>query len=262
MHPVLFQTTVFSRELIIGTYGAITVAALISGILVFMLSGKVRGFTYNECLNYSLILAASAMLGASAAGFLLFLPERITYGFFDFPPVLVSWGGITGGIAAGLLISHFWDIEFLKLADISGPAFLTGIGIGRIGCNFGGCCFGIHTEGFFSITFTHPYAPASLMFQPLIPTQLLSAGFLIITGIIFFILVRYIKINGLISALISICYSIFRFIIEYFRADSRKFLYGFSDAQIFSIFFFTAGIFIIMFIFKTKYKHYDIKNEI
>ncbi len=249
MHPILFQTTIFNRELIIGSYGVITIAALASGILLFIVCGKVRGFTCSDSLNYSLLIAASAMLGASFTGFLLFLPERISSGFFNFPPVLVSWGGIIGGLSAGLLISYNWRINFLSLGDISAPAFLTGIGIGRIGCNFGGCCYGIHAHGFPSIVFTHPYAPASSMVQPLMPVQLVSAVFLIISGMIFFILLKYMKINGLIFAIMSIYYSIFRFIIEYFRDDSRKFLFGYSDGQVFSLFFFMSGFLILLYIF-------------
>jgi phosphatidylglycerol---prolipoprotein diacylglyceryl transferase len=254
MHPILFQYSIYGHDLIIGTYGVITVAALAAGVGIFVLSGKKLGLIFQDSINCSLIISASAMAGASLAGLLLFLPERISSGFFSFPPILVSWGGIIGGVSAGLLISKNWDIGFLKLGDVSGPAFLTGIGIGRIGCYFGGCCYGIHTDSLPSVVFTHPYAPASEMIQPLLPVQLISAIFLIIGGLVFFILLRQIKISGLILALVSIYYSMFRFIIEFFRADFRKFIFGFSDAQVFSLFLFTAGLLILAYITNLKFK--------
>lgn len=252
MHPVLLQLTINGRELIIGTYGVMLAAALCSGAAIFISAGKKRGFSFNDSLNIYLIISITSMFGSLAAGFFLFLPERIASGFFDFPHVLVSWGGIIGGISAGLLISKLWKIDFLKLGDVSAPAFLTGIGIGRIGCNFGGCCYGIHSDSFISVIFDHPYAPASSVLQPLVPVQLVSAFILVSGGIIFFTLLGFINSRGLLFGLAMLYYSIFRFIIEFFRDDFRKFIFGYSDAQVFSLFLFAAGLFTIANIFRLK----------
>ncbi len=106
---------------------------------------------------------------------------------------------------------------------------------GRIGCNMFGCCFGKITEAsnFCSIQFPAgspafekhkvlglltPYSNLSLN---VIPTQLIEAGFL---GLLAAFLLIYDKKkirkqSGCIFILYLSMYSLFRFIIEFFRGD-------------------------------------------
>jgi prolipoprotein diacylglyceryltransferase len=53
-------------------------------------------------------------------------------------PVFISWGGILGGVSAALISAKVWKIPLPDFADLCAPAYLTGIGIGRIGCYLGG----------------------------------------------------------------------------------------------------------------------------
>jgi phosphatidylglycerol:prolipoprotein diacylglycerol transferase len=166
--------------------------------------------------------------------------------------VLVGWGGIAGGMAALAAITIKWGENFLAIADICTPGYLVGIGIGRIGCHFAGCCFGIHTTSSCGVTFSDPNAIASAMQQPLIPSQLISSVFLIMSGIAFVPFVLRKKTAGICFASSAMLYSLFRFVVEFIRNDPRKFLFGFSDGQIFSAAYFALGAWILLYVIKKR----------
>lgn len=55
---------------------------------------------------------------------------------------LVYYGGVIGGILAGLLFCWRRKIPFFKLADVVAPAIMLGLACGRGGCFLNGCCWG------------------------------------------------------------------------------------------------------------------------
>lgn len=55
---------------------------------------------------------------------------------------LVYYGGVIGGIFAGLLFCWRRRIPFFKLADAVAPAIMLGLACGRGGCLLNGCCWG------------------------------------------------------------------------------------------------------------------------
>ncbi len=235
MHPILYQVNIFGKPITIGTYGVFIVLAIIIGVSIALLLGKRLNHDRDEIFNSVTLISCGGILGALLTGFLIFLPERIDAGFFTYPPVLVSWGGILGGTTTMLILRRTWNINAIFYSDLLTPSYITGIGIGRIGCHFAGCCFGIHTQGTLSIHFTHPLSPAAIMQQPLVPTQLISAGILIAAGLLFsFLATRYTG-RGFLFFTSLIFYGIFRFTIEFWRADPRGFIGTVSDGQVFSL---------------------------
>ena len=248
MHPVLFTFTIQGHETVVGTYGLFMIAGFLLAVASALYISGLKGYRPGEFFNYVMIIVACVIAGAFIAGFFIFLPERMARGFFDYPAALVSWGGILGGIAAAAAISLRFRENFLYMADIIAPGCLAGMGIGRIGCFFAGCCYGIHTDSCLGASFTDPISPASAMRQPLVPTQLLSAAFLILAGAVFFRIVIRNKLSGASFAASAIVYSLFRFTIEFWRDDPRLFLFGLSDGQMFSILYFICGIGILTYL--------------
>lgn len=244
MHPILFQFTLINRPITIGTYGVFIILAISTAVIMALVLGKRLNHNRDETFNTVTLIACGGILGALFTGFLIFLPERVETGFFSYPPVLVSWGGITGGILTLLILRHTWHLDPLFYSDLLGPSYITGIGIGRIGCHFAGCCYGIHTTCPLSVSFKNPLAPAAVMHQPLVPTQLISAAVLITGGILFFIIAARGSRTGKGFLFLStlIFYGTFRFTIEFFRADPRGFMGPFSDGQLFSLAAVIAGL--------------------
>jgi phosphatidylglycerol---prolipoprotein diacylglyceryl transferase len=252
MHPVLYKFFFLGKDLVIGTYGVIMVTAIATGVLLSLAIARRYGYHVSSFINYCLLVIAGVIGGALLVGFIIFLPERLGREFIDYPPAFVSWGGIAGGLVALLVIKFKFKEKFLLLADIATPGYLIGLGIGRIGCLMAGCCYGIYTSSCIGISFTDPMAPASLMKQPLVPTQLISAVFLMSAGLAFIPIILRRKYTGLGFGCSAIVYSIFRFFIEFWRDDPRLFFLGLSDGQIFSIVYFIIGTAVVIYAMGTS----------
>jgi len=161
----------------------------------------------------------------------------------------VLYGGIIGGFLSATIFIIKKKMNFLKILDISAPVLALGVGIGRIGCFMAGCCFGNYTSSFLGISFPagSPAFKKHLEIYPdlmhnhtssltVIPTQLFSAGAnFIIFLYLYFLLRKKKKYNGQLFIQFLILYSIFRFIIEFFRGDDRGNLLFFSTSQWISI---------------------------
>ena len=247
MHPILFTIPVPDRPLVIASYGLILILAITTAMGLTLFLSRKSPFNKNDTMSYLLIIASCGIAGAFICGLLMSLPELIRNHFTGFQPLLVSWGGILGGITATMCIRKYWKIDLAAFADLCTPAYLLGIGIGRIGCFFGGCCYGKHTTSSCSVTFTDPITLAAHATQPLIPVQLISAAVLISCGIIFATLYwNQILTSGRLFAVSAMVYAVLRFSVEFIRDDPRVFLFGMSDGQLFSVVFFIAGAIILI----------------
>ncbi len=242
MHPVLFTISIPGNDILIGSYGVLVVIGATAGTGIATRIAIRFGYSAREFFSTAIITVCGGFIGALLAGFFVFFPERMCHGFLAYPLVLVSWGGMAGGFITLLILKYTWSLNVLDVCDIAVPAALIGFGIGRIGCHLAGCCYGITAESFPAVTFTHPLAPASIMNQPLVPTQLISACVLLVMGGALYVMVRYRRRTGSIFFLSLVLYGIFRFAIEFWRSDPRGFILGLSDGQVFSMVIILAGI--------------------
>ncbi|MBS0618869.1 MAG: prolipoprotein diacylglyceryl transferase [Spirochaetes bacterium] len=253
MYPIIVSFEYFGEIRSITTYSLLVIVGIFIATLLIVRLAQRRGIDSFDMASIIALLVASGLLFSLLTHFLLFLPERLAMkSFLAMPVGIISWGGVLGGFFAGLFASRFWKIPLLKLGDIVIPGVPLGFGIGRIGCHFGGCCFGLHYEGPLSLTFTHPMAPAAASAQPLFPIQLLSAALLFILCLI---LLRVLKMNlraGMVVVVYAVFYSAGRFVIEFFRDDPHRVLLHMTDAQIYSIFLFSAGAILFTFLRRSK----------
>ena len=132
----------------------------------------------------------------------------------------------------------------LRIAPIS---ITIAHGFGRIGCLFAGCCHGKITDEWYGIWNAEVGAKT-------VPIPLYEAIFLFVLSALMIILLFRLdfKYN---MTLYLISYGIWRFVIEYFRADYRgDFIPGLSPSQFWSIVMVIGGI-AIFFI----YRYFDPK---
>lgn len=255
MHQILFKFKAFGAERAVGTYGVIGVLACLAAYLLARRLIKAKPFNGSFPYDTLLLIIVGGLSGAFAVGLALSL---ISGANSTDSIMLVSWGGIIGGAVAFAFVCRFWHLPTGALADLFSPAYLLGIGIGRIGCLFGGCCFGVHTDSCIGISFTDPAAPASAGLQPLVPVQLISAAYLIAGAGLFTIL--YLKRSSFTGKLFlysAMYYSAGRFTIEFWRNDFRLFLFGLSDGQIFSLLLFAVSLFCL--VFRTRRSNFSKK---
>jgi len=131
---------------------------------------------------------------------------------------LMFYGGFLGGIVAGVVFVRINRLPVRKLMDAVAPAIMLGEGFTRIGCFLNGCCFGVPTHGTCGIVFPH-HSPAGATFvdQPVHPTQLYSS----VAGFSLFLLALWLEKRkpkpGVLSAVLLVIYSLFRFGIDFVR---------------------------------------------
>lgn len=148
-------------------------------------------------------------------------------------------GGLIGGVIS-FLIGYFlfrkrYKNKLIDIVSMAPCCILVAHGFGRIGCFCAGCCYGKPTDSFLGVQF--PHLP-----EPVHPTQLYEAGFLFLLFAILFLLLMKKNFRHNLSVYL-IAYGIFRFCIEYLRADSRgELLPGISPSQFWSILMVVAGV--------------------
>ena len=176
-------------------------------------------------------------------------------------------GGLIGGVITfvGLYFLYVYvinprlkDGNFFKSNMNKGLWYLVRIApisitiahaFGRIGCLFAGCCHGKPTDAWYGI---YSYNAGTVV----VPTQLFEAIFLfVLSGVLALMFFKFHSKDTMAIYLVS--YGIWRFVIEYFRADYRgSFIPGLSPSQFWSIIMVILGIATFF-----LYRYFDKKIE-
>lgn len=125
---------------------------------------------------------------------------------------------------------------YTRLCDLA-PGIAAGHCLGRIGCFFGGCCFGAPTQGPFGVIFPEGSLPYEFYGGEIAihPTQLYEAAFLFV---LFLVLIK----PKHAFPLYLILYGAGRFLLEFLRNDDRGDMGIFSPAQYISLVLILCGI--------------------
>ena len=111
-----------------------------------------------------------------------------------------------------------YKIPILPMLDILAITVLIVHSIGRLGCFFGGCCYGKPTDSFIGMAF--PKTNGNLVY----PSQLFEIIALLIIMLFLFYLKKKQKFKGQLFLSYIILYAIARSFLELFRGDSRGFI--------------------------------------
>jgi phosphatidylglycerol:prolipoprotein diacylglycerol transferase len=138
-----------------------------------------------------------------------------------------------------------------RALNLATPAMVAVLAAARVGCFLQGCCFGMHST-LFGLSFP-PGSPAQAeqvtaglvsiasMSVPVIPTQLIEAGFLACLAAWSW----YRHHQGAVDAfVVAVCsYSVLRFLVEFVRADVDRGIYGpFAASQWIAIAVLTSAL--------------------
>lgn len=160
----------------------------------------------------------------------------------------VFFGGLGGGIAGLWIYCRQFHLPFWKFADLYAIALPFGHAVGRIGCYFAGCCYGISYHGPFSVVYKETLGATPLN-EPLFPVQLLEAFLLLLLSLVLFFLDKKKNLLGerKLSGTYCLAYSLIRLFTECFRADTeRGIFFGVSTSGWISFVLFAFGLFIIV----------------
>jgi phosphatidylglycerol---prolipoprotein diacylglyceryl transferase len=250
MHPILFKI----GPVTIYTYGFFIFLGVLFGYLISRKRAKEVGVDRQQFSNIFFWTLITGFLGARITYIIVnwqvFIkaPLEIGLGRSGF----VFYGGVIFGLLYLFLFTQKHKIKFLKITDIFALGVPLAHGFGRIGCFFYGCCYGKITNLWIGIKFP-PGSPAGLENARIIPTQLISAGFLFILFLFLFAIRNKITQIGKLTGYYLFVYSLFRFIIEFFRGDPRGLFLIFSTSQWISILI----IFLAIIILGKKDKKYN-----
>lgn len=227
-------------------------AILLSALTITagLFGSKLFHVLFDERLGHYLdVLSEQGLFAFLAAGFNPFKGGHVFYG-----------GLVAGYLAAWLLARFAWNESVLRYYDITAFPIIFGLFLSRIGCFLAGCCYGVPSN-YFGISFP----PSSIAgwemisqgkrssfldpLPPLVPTQLIEsvAAF----GIFFYLCWRLrdaAKLPaGFFMTRFLFLYAVFRFFVEFLRADLRGGFLFLSTAQWISL-----GVLAVLWVVKRR----------
>ena len=229
--------------------------AYIVGILIgWILSKKI--FLTNQQVNvkfddYITYLILGIIIGGRLGYVFIY---NLDYYLVNLTDILKIWeGGMSfHGAVAGIIIS---SLIFGKINNDNSFYYMDVVAlVAPIGIFFGRIANFLNSE-LYGTTTSVPWAVKFIQIDNLSrhPSQLYEAFF---EGIVLFVILlyfykkQYLKIPGKISGFFLFFYSIFRFILEFFRAPDTQLgylIFGFTMGQIISIIFIIVGLSLILF---------------
>ena len=224
MHPVLFDFGSFT----IYSYGVLLAAAYLLGLQFALMRARARGLDAQRVMDLGIWIIISALVGAKLL--LLVVDFRqFTSNPRDLLGLARSGGVFYGGLIAAVVVALLYlrrhKLPLWTTTDVFAPGIALGHIVGRLGCLLAGCCFGRQTTVPWAITFRDPAAMANVgtpLGVPLHPTQLYEAG---AEAVILAFLLLWEKkgrpFPGRTFWSYLLLYGISRFVIEFYRGDSR-----------------------------------------
>jgi phosphatidylglycerol:prolipoprotein diacylglycerol transferase len=239
MHPVLFDLGGFT----IYAYGVLLAAAYLLGLQFALVRARARGLDGQRVMDLGIWIIISALVGAKL---LLLLVDfrQFTAHPADLLGLARSGGVFYGGLIAAVAVAFLYlrrhKLPLWTTTDVFAPGIALGHIVGRLGCLMAGCCFGRPTTVPWAITFHDPAAMANVgtpLGIPLHPTQLYEAG---AEGLILALLLAFEgrgrAFPGRTFWSYMLLYGVSRFIIEFYRGDSRGMVFGvLSTSQFVSV---------------------------
>ena len=161
---------------------------------------------------------------------------------------LAYYGGLIGASATGIWFLKREQFPIGKACDIAGAVIPIGLFFGRLGCFFGGCCFGTVTEHPLGVAFP-AFSAASekhlrdgllaskaLPSLPVHATQLYeAAGCLLLAAVLALYVHPRKRFDGQVMLAFLGGYAVLRFVVEILRDDDRGALLGLSTSQLIGV---------------------------
>ena len=227
-------------------YGLIIALGMAFGVILACKNANLRGLKTDDFLIIACYVLPLSIIGARIY-YVIFSLDKI-YSFWDVFKIweggMAIYGGVIGGAIGIILYCLIHKKNFLDVGDIAVSSLILGQAIGRIGCYFAGCCYGIEV--------TDP----SLTWFPL-STKIngvwhLSTFFyeciwdlMVFAILIFFLRKNKLKYRGSLIYLYLILYGTGRAWIEALRGDSL-YIGAIKVSQLLSILLILTGIIMII----------------
>lgn len=240
----------------IPSYTLMLVFSMVAFFSLFVWANRALMKEDRVTFNRQLFVACLSvgMLGASA-----FFFNSLFHSIEEKKLVLggITWlGGVVGAIPCFLILTRLlvpkkrgYEPEMLSAVM---PGLALGHAFGRLGCFFGGCCYGAVSSSPLAVVYP-ANSPAAELYPnadgtgslPVLPIPLFEAVFEVIMFVAMLCLRKRDKQHAL--SLYCVGYGIFRFIAEFFRGDSRGSVGGWvTPSQLLSLLLFAFGVLLFL----------------
>lgn len=246
MYPDLFSI----GPVHIKSYGLALAISFFLGVWLAVKRAEKSGQRSQDMIDLSFIIIIAAIIG-SRLFYVAYHTEEFAGHWLDAINPFQSSGSIgiaglsmMGGVVLAIIGSMIYFIvkrmSPWPLLDSMAPSFFLGLGISRLGCFLNGCCYGIQSDAWCSVTF--PFHNHSVY-----PTQIFSS----IAGFIMLVLLLLIErkkksFDGFTFWIALMMYSIWRFSIDFIRFyEESMVIFKIGDIHITRNQFLTVCLFVI-----------------
>ena len=227
----------FGRELPVYGLSWIIGIALAAVIAIFLFRrAKLELF---DLACSAIMTVIGGIVGAKLLFLIISLPQIIQN---DIPFMayinggFVFYGGLIGAMIALYLYLRIYKLPKYEFSDIYAVVAPLGHAIGRVGCHFGGCCYGMPYDGPGCVVYTERIGESAPLNTPLFPIQLLEASSLIVLFEVLLVVYLRRKPAGTTTFVYIVSYAVLRFVLEFFRGDMiRGIAWSLSTSQWISI---------------------------
>lgn len=232
MHPILFS----SFGITIHTYGMMVALGSLCGIALALYLAHKDGLDVDRCIDLSIYVLVSSIVGARILYVIAFWDDykgNVLSAFMLWQGGLVFYGGL---ICAILVLSYFtikYKMSLWRILDVATPGTALALAIGRLGCFFNGCCYGVEASVPWAVHF--PELPGLRH-----PTQLYEFTYVILLLAYLLYLWHKRKYFGQVFIQGLMFYSVLRFANEALRVAPHYWL-NLSGSQWISICLFLAA---------------------
>ncbi|PCJ21295.1 MAG: prolipoprotein diacylglyceryl transferase [Candidatus Cloacimonadota bacterium] len=227
MYPILIEIW----GIPIYTYGVCLATAFFLAVKLLVRRGAEVSLEEEIIYDLAIISIFSAIVGARIA-YVYLAWDHYSQNLFEIIQIyrggLVFFGGLMGGIAGGVSFWTYKKQDVLQMGDMIAISLSLGQGIGRIGCFFYGCCYGmiIQKDSIWASFGVHfPLHMHDLRH----PTQLYSAVANVLISLFLYYIYKKGKLRGRVVIAYFYVYGTFRFLIEIIRDDVRGTILGITS---------------------------------
>lgn len=235
----------------IQTYGVMTLLGAVAAILYCTVSVRRRGLNPEALIDIFIYAALGALIGGKLLYLLVDLPWLMDHlsGMLQDPLSLLRYlssGFVFYGGLIGLLVAVFFyfyrhpSLILEEYLEACMPAFPLFHCFGRIGCFLAGCCYGAASNSLLALPIYTQANPQVLVSR--YPVQMFEAGFNLLLFVSLVLLARR-RRNGFVQLGFYLSmYGIFRFLIEWLRADAVRGVWVLSTSQWISLLLVPVGL--------------------
>jgi phosphatidylglycerol:prolipoprotein diacylglycerol transferase len=142
VHPELAHLRAFGLDRAIPSYGVLVLLGIALGVAVAAARGPRFGVPRFDELALGLCGVVGGLVGSALFYFAIHARRFLAEPALLLQPGLVFYGGLVGGTVAAATYCRSYKISLTRAADAAAPGLALGQAIGRVGCFFGGCCYG------------------------------------------------------------------------------------------------------------------------